>query len=340
MTMRAALLKGIGAPFEVKEIPEPRIGPEEVLVRTKSCGICRTDLHIQDGLAYIPDFPHVPGHEPAGVVEAVGSNVDSIRPGQRVAPHLFLSCGKCRYCRRGMEAQCTNLGGVIGVTTPGGFAEYFKAPARNLLVLPENVPFAEGGLVSCAVITAVHAYRRARLELNDVALVLGAGGIGQILVQMLRAAGVRVIAAGRSTRSLEAARRDGAELGVCLKTEDLHEKVRAFTDGEGADCIFECVGTAETMKAAAHCTQRGGQIIVIGEEAEYPAIDTIQIAQRELEIIGSRNGGLQDARDAMQMIGAGLIRPPIAARFPLEAVNEALTMMRAGQASGRLILEL
>jgi propanol-preferring alcohol dehydrogenase len=338
--MRAALLREIGAPFEITDVPEPQIGPDEVLVRTKACGICRTDLHIQDGLAYIPGLPHVPGHEPAGVVEAVGRNAGSITPGQRVAPYLFLTCGKCRYCATGREAQCTHLEGVIGVTVPGGFAEYFKAPARNLLVLPENVPFDAGGLVSCAVITAVHAYRRARLELNDAAVVLGVGGIGQILVQILQAAGVRVIAMGRSPRSLEAARRDGAALILPLESANLRDQVHDFTGGEGADCIFECVGTSETMKVAAQCARRGGQIIVIGEEPQYPAIDTIQIAQRELEIIGSRNGGLQDARDAMEMIGTGLVRPPITARFPLERLNEALKIMRSGQANGRLVVEL
>jgi D-arabinose 1-dehydrogenase-like Zn-dependent alcohol dehydrogenase len=338
--MKAAVLHQIGAPFRVEEVPVPQPGPDEVLVETHTCGICRTDIHIQDGLAYIPAFPHVPGHEPAGVVAAVGERVEGLRPGQRVVPHLFLTCGQCEYCRTGRDAQCSRVSGVLGVTTHGGFAEYFKAPARNLLPLPETVSFEAGGLVSCAVITALHAYRRARLHVNNVAVVLGPGGIGQILIELLGSAGVRVVAVGRTAASLEAARKLGAELTVSVEDRGSAEHVKAMSGGEGAHCIFECVGTAATMKLACALARRGGQIIVIGEEAEFPEIDTIQIAQRELEIIGSRNGSRQDALDALTMLGSGRIHPPIALRYPLEQINDAIQFMRSGEAQGRLIVSL
>ena len=132
--MKAALLRAIGRPLSIEDVPRPTPGPGEVLVRVKTCGICRTDLHIQDGLAYVPQLPHVPGHEPAGVVVAVGERVDNLKPGQRVTPHLFLTCRHCVYCRSGRDAQCSHLGGVLGVTVPGGFAQFFKAPARNLVL--------------------------------------------------------------------------------------------------------------------------------------------------------------------------------------------------------------
>lgn len=336
--MKAAVLRGIGKPFSIEEIPDPVAGPGEVVIRTQACGICRTDLHIQDGLAYIPTFPHVPGHEPAGVVVQVGAGVTGLEPGHRVVPHLFLTCQDCTPCRTGQEAQCNQLQGVIGVTAPGGFAEFFKAPARNLLRLPDAVPFELGGLVSCAVITAWHAYRRARLAVGDVVVVLGAGGIGQILVQLLRAAGCRVVALSRSPASLKAAQADGAELCVPLSDPLLAEKVRSLSAGEGARALFECVGTAATMKTAAGCLRNGGQLIVIGEEPEFPAIDTILIAQRELEIIGSRNGSRQDAAESLQLLATGTIRPPLAGRYPLEQLNEALARLRRGDANGRLII--
>ena len=338
--MKAAVITGIGAPFKIADLPPPCPGPGEALIETHTCGICRTDLHIQDGLAYTPAFPHIAGHEPAGIVVEVGEGVDRLLVGQRVTPHLFLTCRHCTYCRTGRDAQCSHLEGVLGVTAPGAFAEYFKAPARNLLVLPDSVPFETGGLVSCAVITALHAYRRARVEVGDVAVVLGAGGIGQILIQILRAAGARVVAVSRSPRSLEAAQRDGAELGLLLGDPVAAQKIRELSQGEGAHCVFECVGTAATMRAAASCTRRGGQIVVIGEEPEFPAIDTIQLAQRELEIIGSRNGSVQDASDALGLLASGVIRPPISGRFPLEQLNEALGTLRRGEANGRLIIHL
>lgn len=340
--MRAALLRALGQPLEIAEVPTPAPGPGEVLVATRTCGVCRTDLHIQDGLAYVPSLPHIPGHEPAGIVAAVGSGVTAWREGDRVVPHLFVRDGECRYTRSGQHAQALHLGGIIGVTRPGGFAEFFLAPAANLLSLPAAVPFDVGGLVSCAVITAVHAYRKAALQAGETALVLGAGGIGLILIQLLHSAGVRCAALSRSAASVQLAQAARAELAVRLDDPDAVPAIRQFcgADADGVDCVFELVGLARTMALAADCVARCGQIVVIGEEAEFPAIDTVRIAQRELRIVGARNGGLQDALDALQLLARGVIRPPIAARYPLTQINAALAAVRSGQAHGRTIVEI
>jgi len=338
--MKAAVLKEIGNPFAIENVPEPKINPDEVLIETHTCGICRTDIHIQDGLAYVPNLPHIPGHEPGGVVAEVGSNVTGIEVGQRVVPHLFVTCGRCRYCRTGRNAQCSHVQGIIGVTRPGAFAEYFSAPAGNVLTIPDNVPFETGGLVSCAVITAVHAYRRARLETADTAVVIGAGGIGLIIIQILKSAGLRIIAASRSPKSLELAAEHGADLTVRLGSDDALEQVMNFTGGEGAQCAFDMVGLAATMKTAAEYVTRGGQIVIIGEEPESPAVDSITIAQRELEIIGSRNGGLQDAVDALSMMSSGIIAPRIDRRFALDDFNEAMEYVRSGKSHGRVVINV
>lgn len=337
--MKAAVLREVGKPLVIEEVPLPQLSPGEVLIQTHTCGICRTDLHIQDGLAYVPRLPHVPGHEPAGVVVETAPDVTEIRVGQRVVPHLFVNSAECRYTRAGHHAQATHLQGILGVTLPGGFAEFFKAPARNCLPLPDAVPFDLGGLTSCAVVTAVHAYRKAALQVNDTAIVLGAGGIGLILIQILHAAGVRVLALDRSPASLIQATQAGAQQTGLLE-QTIPDQARAWVglDQDGVDAVFELVGRAESMKAAASFVRRGGQIIVLGEEAEFPAIDTIQIAQRELRIVGSRNGGLQDARDALDWMARGVIRPVIAARSPLDQINEALQVVRSGQAHGRVVV--
>jgi propanol-preferring alcohol dehydrogenase len=342
MTMKAAVLRRVGEPLVLEQVPVPEIAADEVLVHTHSCGICRTDLHIQDGLAYVPSLPHIPGHEPAGVIVEVGRDVASLKPGQRVVPHLFVIESECPYTRSGQHAQAMHLRGILGVTMPGGFAEYFKAPARNLLVLPDSVPFDIGGLTSCAVVTAVHACRQARLEASDTAVVLGAGGIGLLIVQLLRAAGVRTLAADRDSASLDQAGRAGAERCVAIDTPELCELVRSWAAGQkgGVDCVFELVGKAETMRAAAGFLRRGGQIVVIGEEPEFPSIDTILIAQKELRLIGSRNGGLQDARDALALMDQAVIRPVIAARYPLDQINLALDAVRGGAIRGRAVVTI
>ncbi|HIE30435.1 TPA: hypothetical protein EYP66_24510 [Candidatus Poribacteria bacterium] len=335
--MKAAVLYEIGKPLRVEEVPVPEIGPYEVLVETRTCGICRTDLHIYDGVAYVPKLPHIPGHEPAGVVAKVGENVTNLSVGQHVVPNLFFTCGQCYYCRVGRDTQCTNLSGLLGVSAWGAFAEYFKAPAENLFVSPDNVSFEVGGLISCAVVTALHATKRARLSLYDTAVVLGAGGVGQVLIQILKASGVRVIAISRSKEKLEIAKELGAEL-VLQAQEEITKQIKEFAGGDGVQCVFDCVGSGTTMKESADYVMRGGQIIVIGEEPDFVEIDTIQIAQRELEIIGTRNGTKQDTADAITMIASGIITPPIARTFPLEQINEALLFMRDGRANARIVI--
>jgi 2-desacetyl-2-hydroxyethyl bacteriochlorophyllide A dehydrogenase len=336
--MKAAVLHALKQPLVIEDVPRPDVGPDDVLVETHACGICRTDLHLQDGLAYVPALPHIPGHEPAGVVAAVGSRVKNVQVGQRVVPHLFVTCGNCPNCKKGQEAQCTQLGGVLGVTMPGAFAEYFVAPAENLLELPEGVSFDAGGLVSCAVITAVHAGHKARVAAGEVAVVLGAGGIGLLVVQLLKAAGARVAVISRSQQSLKLAGEYGAELLLPAGAGDIAGRLAAFSDGQGADCIFECVGTAATMRTAATLAKAGGRIVVIGEEPEYPPIDTIEIAQRELDIIGSRNGSRRDAAEALSLLASGVLQVPIALRVPLERINDALAMMRRGEVHGRVVV--
>jgi propanol-preferring alcohol dehydrogenase len=339
--MKAVVLRAIGEPLVLADLPRPEVGPGEVLVQVQTCGICRTDLHIQDGLAYVPKLPHIPGHEPAGVVVDVGPGVDGPRVGDRVVPHLFVRSAGCRYTRSGQDAQATHLKGIIGVTLPGGFAELLKVPVANILPLPDEVPFDIGGLTTCAVVTAIHAFRKSELRLGDTAIVLGAGGIGLILVQLLKAAGVRVLALDREADARAAAFEAGADAAIPID-EMTADVARYFgdIDGEGVDVVFELVGRTDTMAVAAACARRGGTLIVIGEEAEPIGLDTIQIAQRELRIVGSRNGGMQDALEAMQAMARGVIRPRIAATYPLDQINEAFDRVRSGQVCGRVVIRI
>lgn len=222
----------------------------------------------------------------------------------------------------------------------GRLCRVLQARVRNLLHLPESVSFEAGGLTSCAVITAVHAYRRARVRVGDAVVVLGTGGIGQILIQILKHAGARIVGISRSSQSLELAQAAGADLCLLFDDPALVPQVIEFADGTGAACVFECVGVAASMKAAADVLMRGGQIVVIGEEPDFPAIDTIQIAQRELEIIGSRNGSKQDAVDALAWMAQGIVRPPIVKRLPLDEINAGLQLVRDGVAHGRVVITI
>jgi 2-desacetyl-2-hydroxyethyl bacteriochlorophyllide A dehydrogenase len=331
-------MRQVGAPLSLEEVPVPRIRPDEVLIETRTSGICGTDLHILEGHGYVPTLPHILGHEPAGVVVEVGADVDTLRPGDRVVPHLFISCERCRYCRTGRTQQCQDLKGIIGVLcVQGAFAEYFKAPARNFYRLPDNVPFDEGGLIADAVVTAVHASRRTNLTLNETGLVIGAGGVGQVIVQLLAAAGVRVAAVDLNPGNRDQALALGASIAVDPMELDAVDRIRDFSGGSGAECAINCVGSSSSMRLAADAVMRCGRIVVIGEEPQDPRIDTIEIAQKELEIIGSRNGTPRDMEDAVRLVASGAVHPIVAARYPLAEINAAFDHMRMG-VMGRVVV--
>jgi D-arabinose 1-dehydrogenase-like Zn-dependent alcohol dehydrogenase len=251
LVMKAAVMRRAGGQLSLEDAPMPQIGPDEVRVESRTCGICGTDLHIL-------------GHEPAGVVVETGRDVTAVRPGDRVVPHLFFSCNACVYCRSGRTQQCANLCGILGVLCPGAFAEYFKIPAENLFVLPDSIPFDAGGLIADAVVTWQHAVRRAALTLGDTAVVLGAGGVGQIIIQLLSASGIQVTAVDQVPEKLRLAREMGAVAGF------EPEAVGAF----GVQCVFNRVGTPDSMRLAAAMVMQCRRIVVIGEEPGGAPIET------------------------------------------------------------------
>ncbi|MDA4136509.1 MAG: alcohol dehydrogenase catalytic domain-containing protein [Thaumarchaeota archaeon] len=337
--MIAAVLREVGKPLVVESVPVPEVSPDEVLVETKFCGICGTDLHIVDGFGYVPKLPHIPGHEPSGVVAKVGSDVKSFKPGDRVVPYLFITCGECWYCKSGRDSMCSNLKGIIGVISDGAFAQYFKAPARNLFRLPDSVSFEVGALTADAVITSVHAvYDRGNVHSMRSAAVIGVGGVGQVIVQLLKDLGLSVIAVSRSEAKLSVARSLGADHVWKSGGEDLEEQSRRYF-ADGVDVVFDCVGSKDSMTDALGMVRRCGRVVMVGEEeALLPATST-QIAQRELEIVGSRNGSRSNMELGLQFLSRGVIKPLISDIFPLEKINEAFERVRNG-ASGRVVVKV
>ncbi len=335
--MQAGVMSGLKEPLRIRSVPVPAIAEDEVLVATHSCGICGTDLHILEGQAYMPKLPHILGHEPAGVVARIGRAAGGLKPGDRVIPYLFFNCGECYYCRVGRHQQCLRLSGILGVMCHGGFAEYFKAPARNLFRLPDNVPFDVGGLIVDAVITAVHAARRAGLYAGQNAVVLGVGGVGLCLVQVLVNAGINVTAVDLVEAKLELARRLGAAWTARFAAEQANDAIRDRAGADGIAAVFDCVGSTQSLAATCRWVRSTGRVVVIGESGQPPAATSTEIAQRELEIIGSRNGTRQDLAEAIGLVERGVVQPPIAAHVPLEDLNTAFDLVRAGPI-GRVVV--
>ncbi len=337
--MKAAVLQKIKTPIVIEELPVPQIGPFDVLVQTRACGICGTDIHMWDGWGYCPDLPFVMGHEPSGVVARVGEEVSRFRVGDRVVPNIFFTCGYCFYCRTNRETQCENLDGILGVLKHwGGYGEYFRVPERQLFHLPPEISFAEGAVIADAVVTAVHAVKRGRVAPDEKVIVIGIGGCGAAVAQICKSYGAYVIGVDVADSKLNHAIALGVDEAVNAVQDDLPEVVRELTDGKGAHCIIDTVGNEETLTLGTNSLRRGGRVVILGYTQERYPLDPRQVAVLELEIIGTRSGGRQSTTEAIRLVANPAWKPIVTNLFPIEDVNQALATMRAGEALGRIVL--
>jgi L-iditol 2-dehydrogenase len=248
--------------FVYTDVPDPVIGPEEVLIEVKACGICGSDVHGVDGSTGRRIPPLIMGHEAAGVVVEVGAQVTEWRPGDRVTFDSTIYCRRCYFCRRGLTNLCDDRR-VLGVSCAeyrqeGALAQYVAVPQHVLYRLPEALSFEHATMVE-PVSVAFHALKRTPLALDDTAVVVGTGMIGSLVLQALRAAGCGiVIAVDLDPQKLALARRLGADEAFSPETSDVVSGVRQRSEGRGADVAFEVVGIAPTVKLAVACLRRVG----------------------------------------------------------------------------------
>lgn len=290
MTMRALLLTDYKK-LSVTDMPIPEIGEDDVLVRVRACGICGSDVHGYDGSTGRRIPPLVMGHEAAGVIERTGSAVGDYHPGDRVTFDSTVSCGTCDFCRRGQVNLCDNRM-VLGVSCGdyrrhGAFAEYVSVPARILYRLPDSLPFERAALIE-AVSIAVHAVGRHVPKPDDTVVVVGAGMIGVLVIQVLREKGCRNIVAVEIDKEKRAlAERMGAGRTLNPKETDIPAAVRDLTGGKGADASFEVVGRAETVLAAIQSVRKGGTVVLIGNLSPRVELPLQDVVTRELSLLGS-----------------------------------------------------
>ena len=363
MKTRAAVFHGPGRPLEVREIEleEPR--DDEVVVRMVSVGICGTDLHSVKGEWERPT-PMVLGHEGAGVIEEVGSAVSSVRPGDRVVLSWAPSCGECADCARGRPAACVPLHRAIGAgtlvdgrtgmsldgetvyrgTATGALAERVVVAERVALPLGDDVPLEEAALLGCAALTGIGAVLfAARVEQGSSVVVVGAGGVGQFVLQGARLAGAGTVV---SVDPVEARREQALELGAtaAVTPEGLKSTMRELLP-EGADYAFDAVGAPETTGLALRWTRSGGSCVVVGLPAAGARLDLDpgEFNRREKWLTGTMYGS-EDPAVALPVLlehvraGRLALRPLLGPTFPLERVNDAIEASLAGSA-GRVVVQ-
>jgi len=308
--------------LEIATLPVPVPEPFDVLVQVAACGICGSDVHGYDGTSGRRIPPIVMGHEAAGIVAAVGSEVSGFAVGDRVTFDSTVYCGVCAFCRKGEVNLCDNRQ-VVGVSCgdyrrAGAFAEYVAVPARIVYKLPENLAFAEAAMLE-AVSVALHAVAVSELGGGETALVIGAGMIGLLTLQAARVAGCsQVFVADIDATRLKSAADLGADKTILASGEELTKEILRLTEGRGVDVVLEAVGRNETIAAAIDCVRKGGTVTLIGNITPQVNLPLQKIVSRQIRLQGSCASSGEYPL-AMELMAAGKIRvgPLITAVAPL-----------------------
>jgi propanol-preferring alcohol dehydrogenase len=337
--MRAAVLKAFGSPLTIEDVPEPVAGAGDITIDVRVCGIDGTDLKLLDGFGYTPDLPFIMGHEAAGVVRSVGTDVGTVAAGDRVLAYNFLIPPESRWFQNDREQLAPDMNGVVGIRNhSGGYAERLVLPAYQVVLIPDGVAWHDAAVHADAGMTAYHAVRRSRLTFGETVLIVGAGGVGSFAIQYAKLAGAAVIVAERTAEKREWAKRLGADQTVA--TEDAAPTAKAANGSRGVDCVLDLVGTEATMATAMDAVAAGGRIVVVGYTPDAPPLSGRRLAQNEIEIIGSRAASRKELAAALDLAATGKIRSIVTDRAPLAEVNQALARLKRGEVLGRLVLDI
>jgi L-iditol 2-dehydrogenase len=321
--------------LEIADLPEPEAGLGEVQVRVAACGICGSDVHGYDGSSGRRIPPIVMGHEAAGRIAALGENVTGLAQGDRVTFDSTVYCGACPHCLRGNINLCDDRQ-VLGVSCgdyrrAGAFAEYVVVPARIVHRLPDQLSFSEAAMLE-AVAVALHAVAVTEMLPNSTALVIGAGMIGLLILQALRAAGCsRVFIADLDDSRLKMAKELGATEILSSKTDPIAQ-VMKLTNGTGVDVALEAVGRTETVTAAIDCVRKGGTVTLVGNISPQVTLPLQKVVSRQIRLQGSCASSGEYPK-AIELLASGAIKvkPLITAVAPLDEGPAWFERLHAGE---------
>lgn len=344
--MDAVRYHGPNVPLTLEQVPIPKdLDADDVLVQVKAAALCHTELHFCEGTLNLGVRPMTLGHETAGIITKVGSNVDSSRIGERVICYYYVGCGDCRWCLQGQEQICPSLKAEYGFISDGGLAQYIKTPSRNAVVLPSSIDFVSAAPIGCGVTTAVHAAKLASVQPYDWTVVYGVNGVGFGLVQLLKNHyNANVICVSRTREKLDKATELGADAIVDgADPLTVAAAIRDITDGSGADVIFECVGQRETMDACvgwAGALGRRGRLVLIGyhdgSQHEFRC-HPMPLIVYEQQIIGSVGATLDDLKEAVELVSSGKVKTIVDSTLPLGSFQDGLDKIKSCKCIGKVV---
>ncbi|MGY1833349.1 NAD(P)-dependent alcohol dehydrogenase [Geodermatophilus sp. SYSU D01180] len=339
--MKAVRVVGYHEPLRMDDVPKPEVtGPHDVVVRIGGAGVCRTDIHILEGQWAEKSqvaLPYTIGHENAGWVDAVGDAVTNVAVGDKVILHPLVTCGLCRACRAGDDVHCENSQ-FPGIDTDGGYAEYLKTSARSCVKIDESLEPADVAALADAGLTAYHAAAKAarRLRPGDRCVIIGAGGLGHIGIQVMVALSpAELIVVDRNPEALKLAQSVGADHTVHADGGQV-EQVLSLTGVGGAEVVIDFVGEGGSTAEGLAMTRRAGDYLVVGygENIDVPTIDLIS---SEIDILGNLVGSYNDLVELMALAAQQKVTLHTQ-RYALDDFQTAIDDLSAGRVRGRAIL--
>jgi alcohol dehydrogenase, propanol-preferring len=337
-TMKAGVVRELGKPLAIEEVPVPRPGAGQVLVKIRACGVCHTDLHAAEGDWPVkPKPPFIPGHEGVGHVAAVGSGVSHVKEGDRIGvPWLHTACGLCEHCLSGWETLCEQQQNT-GYSVNGGFAEYALADADYVGRLPDGVGFVEIAPVLCAGVTVYKGLKVTDTRPGNWVVISGIGGLGHMAVQYARAMGLNVAAVDVDDAKLELARRLGATVTVNAKTTDPVAYLKQEIGG--AHGVLVTAVSPKAFEQATAMVRRGGTVSLNGLPPGQFPLDIFGMVLNGITVRGSIVGTRLDLQESLDFAAQGKVRATVSTDR-LENINDVFARMRMGAIEGRVVLDM
>jgi D-arabinose 1-dehydrogenase-like Zn-dependent alcohol dehydrogenase len=334
--MRAALISKAGADFEIVDRETPQPGAGQVRIKVQACGVCHSDLFTKEGLWPGIQYPRVPGHEVAGIIDEVGAGVSEWKEGQRAGVGWHGGHdGTCLQCRRGDFGNCQNLK-IAGISYDGGYQQYMVAPVEALTAIPESLSDVEAAPLLCAGITTYNALRHSGAMPGDLVAVLGIGGLGHLGIQFANKFGYKVAAIGRGPENAALAKKLGANVYIDNKATNAAEALQKLG---GAKVILATAPSSKAMSEVIDGLGPNGKLMVVGASMDPIEVTPVQLISGSRSIQGWASGTPTDAEDTLRFAELTGVRPMIEI-YPLEKAAEAYARMISGNAQFRVVLTM
>ena len=337
--------------LQIQQLETPKPKGSQVLVKVNSSGVCHSDIHLWQGGYEGPGgqflkttdrgvkYPLTPGHEIAGTVESMGDEAEGFSKNQNVIVFPWIGEGLCPACRIGQENLCDKPRS-LGIYTDGGYAEYVLVPSYKYLVkLDEDMDLDASATLSCSALTAYGAVRNAVLNPYDNLVVVGAGGLGLMAIQLAKSiTGAKIIAMDLDDNKLDVAKKNGADNTINSKKEDPVKAIMELTDKMGADAIIDFVNASKTVETDMQLLRRRGKLVLVGLFGGELKLSLVSMPTRAYKIIGSYTGSISEMVELVSLAKRGVIKPVVSGKFKLNQATEALTMLKDGKIIGRGVI--